>query len=370
MILDRLALIMPEWKERHIPDIGIALVEVMAYVGDHLSYYQDAVATEAYLDTARQRLSVRRHARLVDYQMHEGCNARTWLCVEVEQDLTSIKPCDIYFITRLDDALFAKSVLISREDLQQFPASRYEVFEPIANGDIRLYKDHNRIAFYTWGDQQCCIPQGATSATLVGEWIPPEASSGQDSECEPAKDMETQEINSDKSKALTNISLAKLHLKPGDVLLFEEVIDPETGFQQEEIIDPVTGRLKDANLGYRNDVNPKHRHAVRLTTVTADIDPLNGQHITHITWDEEDALPFPYASSVLGPPPKCKIIEYVSIVCGNVILVDHGRTVHEDLDDVHKGDVSECCKDEGILAESIHRTRRYNPGSSNKVSQS
>lgn len=59
LVLDRLALVMPDWRERHVPDLGIALVELLAYVGDHLSYYQDAVATEAYLDTARQRISVR-----------------------------------------------------------------------------------------------------------------------------------------------------------------------------------------------------------------------------------------------------------------------------------------------------------------------
>src|SRR5260370_15910344 len=70
LILDRLALIMPDWQERHIPDLGIAVVEMLAYVGDYFSYYQDAVATEAYLDTAWQRVSVRRHARLVDYLMH------------------------------------------------------------------------------------------------------------------------------------------------------------------------------------------------------------------------------------------------------------------------------------------------------------
>jgi hypothetical protein len=83
LILDRLALIVPDWQERHIPDIGITLVEILAYVGDYLSYYQDAVATEAYLETARQRISIRRHTRLVDYQMHEGSNTRTWLFVEM-----------------------------------------------------------------------------------------------------------------------------------------------------------------------------------------------------------------------------------------------------------------------------------------------
>ncbi len=340
LILDRMALIMPEWKERHIPDIGIALVEVLAYVGDHLSYYQDAVATEAYLDTARQRISVRRHARLVDYRMHEGCNARAWLCVEVDNDLPPIKPDDICFITRLDETRFAQSALITGQDLQQFPDSRYEVFEPIASEDIRLYKDHNRITFYTWADQQCCIPRGSTTATLVGEWIPPD-DSGPAPECKPEMDMEKPEIIAAKGKALTNVSSPKLHLKPGDVLVFEEVIGPETGHSE--------------------DANPKHRHAVRLTSITADIDPLNGQPVTHITWDEEDALPFPLCLSVLGPPQDCRIIENVSIACGNVVLVDHGRTVNEDLEDVPEGDVSECCKGEGILAESIRRAGRYNP---------
>ena len=70
---------MPDWRERNPADLGITLVELLAYAGDQLSYYQDAVATEAYLGTARRRTSVRRHARLVDYPMHDGANARAWL---------------------------------------------------------------------------------------------------------------------------------------------------------------------------------------------------------------------------------------------------------------------------------------------------
>ena len=79
LILDRMALLTPEWRERSAADLGIALVELLAYVGDYLSYQQDAVATEAYLGTARRRTSVRRHARLVDYHMHDGRNARVWV---------------------------------------------------------------------------------------------------------------------------------------------------------------------------------------------------------------------------------------------------------------------------------------------------
>ncbi len=54
LALDRISLIAPDWKERNPADIGVVLVELLAYVGDHLSYYQDAVSTEAYLGTARQ----------------------------------------------------------------------------------------------------------------------------------------------------------------------------------------------------------------------------------------------------------------------------------------------------------------------------
>ena len=79
LILDRMALLLPDWRERNPADPGITLVELLAYVGDQLSYQQDAVATEAYLGTARKRVSLRRHARLVDYFVHNGTNARVWV---------------------------------------------------------------------------------------------------------------------------------------------------------------------------------------------------------------------------------------------------------------------------------------------------
>ena len=67
LMLDRLAALMPDWRERSPADLGSRWSSCWPYVGDQLSYYQDAVATEAYLGTARRRVSVRRHARLVDY---------------------------------------------------------------------------------------------------------------------------------------------------------------------------------------------------------------------------------------------------------------------------------------------------------------
>ncbi|MDT8321054.1 MAG: putative baseplate assembly protein, partial [Xanthomonadales bacterium] len=169
LLLDRLALVMPDWKERHVPDMGVALVEILAYVGDHLSYYQDAVATEAYLETARLRTSVRRHARLVDYPMHEGCNARAWVCVETESNV-QLKPDSLFFTTRLDSGKGSFGPLLSRHDLETGNV-QFLQFEPVSHAQIRLYADHNEIAFYTWGQQECCLDKGATEATLYGELV-------------------------------------------------------------------------------------------------------------------------------------------------------------------------------------------------------
>ncbi len=83
LMLDRLSQLLPNWGGSSEADLGVALAELMAYVGDHLSYQQDAVATEAYIETARSRISLRRHAFLVDYHVHDGCNARAWVRLQV-----------------------------------------------------------------------------------------------------------------------------------------------------------------------------------------------------------------------------------------------------------------------------------------------
>jgi hypothetical protein len=38
LMLDRMALLSPQWTERNAADLGVALVEAVAFVGDYLSY--------------------------------------------------------------------------------------------------------------------------------------------------------------------------------------------------------------------------------------------------------------------------------------------------------------------------------------------
>lgn len=350
LILDRLALIMPDWKERHVPDIGIALVEVLAYVGDHLSYYQDAVATEAYLDTARQRISIRRHARLVDYRMHEGCNARAWLHIETSVDHT-LAVDETYFVTRHTNIPQDGRVL-TKDDLKQIAGSEYEVFEPLIKDNqenIQLWQAHNEIEIYTWGDSECCLPKGTTSATLKDVYIPivvpdntqePRGEAGAE-EAEKEKQSKKSEGNKSKTQSVADSQpQRKLRLKPGDFLLFEEVMDPKTGDSA--------------------DKNPAHRHVVRLTRVEYGLDALYNQPVVEIDWRREDALPFPLCIS--SEAADCALLDKVSVARGNIILVDHGRrSEDEPLGKVPVQKSEILCPDKCDPAESSIAAGKFSP---------
>jgi Baseplate J-like protein len=269
LMLDRMAVVMPDWTERNAADLGIVLVETMAYAADYLSYFQDATATEAYLGTARRRVSVRRHARLLDYRMHDGSSARAWVAFSVDPGsaadsstlnagtrlLTKLDPPSGRWTGTLDDALRAGAL----------------VFETLT--DVTVYPQHNEIHFYTWDDQQCCLPKGATRATLDGDFP---------------------------------------KLKVGDVLILEEVLGPDGS----------------------PTLQPTHRQAVRLTSVTRPLkgDPLNSKPITEIAWGDEDALAFPLC---ISSGTNLKPVSNVSVIRGNVALASHGQSLDkESLDPV------------------------------------
>ena len=45
------------------------LVDLFAYVGDVIAYYQDRIASESFLDTAVERRSVLNLLRLIGYEL-------------------------------------------------------------------------------------------------------------------------------------------------------------------------------------------------------------------------------------------------------------------------------------------------------------
>lgn len=272
LMLDRMSVLMPQWRERNAADLQVALVELLAYTGDHLSYFQDAVATEAYLGTARRRTSIRRHARLLDYPMHDGCNARAWVAFEVtlggDADGETLEPGRV-LLTRGTD----NNPMVVPSKLQEAIAERPLVFETCTAVQLRFA--HNEIHFYTWDDTNCCLPRGATRATLLNKPETP------------------------------------IQLQEGDFLLFEEIKSPTTG--------------ADA------DADPSRRHVVRLTQAQPSIDVLHNTAIIEIAWDQADALPFPLCiSAEVTERDDNRLIRDISVARGNIVLADHGRTITDE----------------------------------------
>jgi hypothetical protein len=447
LLLDRLATTLPDWRAENSPDLYLTIIETLAYHADQLSYAQDAVGTEAYLDTARLRTSIRRHTRLVDYRMHEGTNARAWVCLEVEGN-PSVRADQVQFLTRPVGAP-SDAVVLLGDELLRFTRAGHEVFEPlpehgweeIASRDVRdplalarrlldehvpevralraaspedlladlaaalradvepqrlvpilqrlltvamadhslatavpgadatigrygstnalrgallrrhnrcrlqevfpdelveptryrFHEAHNRISFYTWHRTECCLPQGATSVALQDGWL------------------------ADRRGRLLD------HLNVGDVLIFEELVNPRTGNSA--------------------DADPGHRHPVRLTSIQREVDPLGNIPVVRIGWDPVDALPFALTISTIGAPPQCRLLSDVSVARGNVMLVDHGETVlrpeqlilHDGArtfpvspfeppgDIVPPGEIEWCCAGEHRLIERTGRAGRYSP---------
>jgi Baseplate J-like protein len=163
LMLDRMAALVPNWTERNPSDLGVTLVEALAFAADRLTYRQDAIAAEAYLGTARRRVSVRRHARLVDYLMHDGCNARTWVQILVNADVPLL-PAGTVVLTRLQ----GQPARLPTSTDPTLIAGALAVFETMHDAR-RLRVAHNRLPFHTWGDGRCALSRGATQATLRGD---------------------------------------------------------------------------------------------------------------------------------------------------------------------------------------------------------
>ena len=132
-----------------------------------------------------------------------------------------------------------------------------------------LYADHDSMDFYTWDALQCCLPSGATSATLSGAYP---------------------------------------QLSPGDVLILAEVAGPQTGMAE--------------------DADPARRWPVMLIEVAVGNDPLHDQPVTSICWGAPDALPFPLTvnrATAEGDSQR------IAAAYGNIVLADHGQSLPPEL---------------------------------------
>lgn len=309
MLLDLAQARNPRWLETHPAEPATALVELLAAEGDRLAWMQDAVGTEAYLETCRLRVSGRRHARLVDYRMHDGRNAFGF--VQLDVDGAGVVPAGTRMLTRITDPLrgqpAAPGPLIPSTvtlDFEGDPAlAGAVVFEATARVGCRA--ELNRLWIHDFGGRACCLPKSATSAYLYAVAIDTD----------------------------TTGTAFRPPLAAGDWLLLHEALGPETGAAPDA--DPLRRAAVRIEM-VEDAADPAFRAAVTLPGgVPAPLpvegaagDPLPadaGLPLLRVTWREAEAPRF--ALTVTGRSVTGAAIPHVGQARGNVVPVDHGRTV-------------------------------------------
>ncbi len=267
---------------------------------------------------------MRRHARLVDYALNEGLSAEGWAQVTLDEGTYTLDLSRLMFTT----AISATTPAVARAEKVRL-ADEVLVFEAGA-GTIELRAAHNRIDFHDWDGSECCISAGATRATL------------RDPGKVPEPDGRRQEGgDAGLEGGIREGRWHQLRLQPGDVLILAEVVGPRTGDEA--------------------DADPAKRHAVRLVSADYARDPVSGKLTVEIAWCPEDALPFPLCLSTRTAPPECRPVSGVSVALGNIVPMDHGRSVEDQLEPVRTAAVEDSCDEPCRPSELRIVTRRYRP---------
>src|SRR5215831_18145836 len=256
---------MPDWQPTSEADLDQVVIDLLAADADELSDYQDRVMNEAYLASARKRVSLARYARLMDYHIHEGNQSSTWLALEVDAQSVSVP------------AGFGAWTGAKWQDAESV------IFASTADAscDSRL----NLLGLYTWGDTVSALEAGATSADL--ELRTPLNGANQ-ADADALRDL--------------------LRATPGRYLVVQQVLNPETGTV--------------------NGVDTSARQLVQLLDGDAGaesvFDPVAALWMVRVHWRDENALARRYCF-VSRCDGGVGVVHDVSLFYGNLAQVTQGR---------------------------------------------
>ena len=254
------------WEPTSEADLDMVVIDLLAADADELFDYQDRVMQEAYLGLARKRVSLARHARLMDYHIHQGNQASTWLAAKVGVDVT----------------LPAGTGVWTGELGQTWEEPGAVIFMTAADQDCLV--DLNELALYDWGGAALSLDAGATEAELA---LPPSLNATLLGDAQNLRD----------------------HLRRPDIrhLVIEEALNPETGRQngrdgtKRQLLELLEGDDA-ADVGF---------------------DPLAGRFFVRVCWLPADRLARRYCfiTRCEGQPT----ISGVGRFLGNLVFATQGR---------------------------------------------
>ncbi|WP_338761588.1 baseplate J/gp47 family protein [Massilia sp. METH4] len=268
----------PGWGSTSEADHDQVLIDLFAAAADELSDFQDRVMNEAYLGTARKRVSLARHARLMDYHLHEGNQASTWLALDIAAGQAPF--------TLAGQEVVAWTGGTAAHEGSVFFATRQR---RLAAGERRrLDPLLNRLRLHTWRDARPALAAGSTSADIV-----PLAGLAAQADADALRDL----------------------VRNG---LWREMLVAE-------VLNPWTGRIP----GHRRD----HRQLLRLMpgvdvargAAESVFDPVTSTWLVRVHWRPEDALRFDYSFTTFCPGPPPATVADVSLFYGNLVMAYEGR---------------------------------------------
>jgi hypothetical protein len=255
----------PGWQPTSEADFDQVLIDLFSAAADELSDYQDRVMNEAYLATARSRISLARHARLMDYHIHQGQQSTTWVALTIASATVPFTlPEELVAWTGGPEAEGDPVVFASRETELDL-AERTE-----------LHPGYNRFELHTWAGAEAALPAGATGADIV-----------------PTGGITAGELRD----AINERRLKRL--------LISEELNPLTG----------------ARAGFDRRARQPLALAPNATLLR---DPLLGIDIIRVNWRKHDALKRDYAFRTRCPNGP---VDNISTFFGNLLQLHQGLPV-------------------------------------------
>jgi Baseplate J-like protein len=271
------------WAPTSEADLDQVLIDLIAARGDELADAHDRVMAERGMGTARKRVSLARHARLVDYHLHQGQQAVTTLVIEALAGPPTELP-----------AATAPTWIVSTGTADSEGAVAFATFASRPQWRRLAFPDLNRLRLYSWSGAVVALPAGSTSADLVI------ADTGAATQARALRIRDLLlGVAVEQAGAAADVDASV------SALLLAEMLNPETGT-------PNGHRLQ-------------RRQLLKLLDGTARAqtlqDPVTGDWFCRVRWRAADALAHPYCFSVsCGGVAK----DDVSLFFGNLAEIAHG----------------------------------------------
>ena len=257
----------PGWEPTSEADLDMVLLDLLAADGDEISDFQDRVMQEAFLGRARKRVSLARHARLMDYHIHQGNQSGTWLAFQTAGNPTVPSRYGVWTGDQWSD-----------------PGS--EIF--ITWEDQACFQHLNEIQLYSWDQAVTALNEGATEADLA---LPSGLTPGSELDANLFRDL----------------------FRRPDIryLVVEEKLNPETG------------RINGRDIKKRQLLHLLEGDQAAETMFDPAGDGGAGVHFVRVRWQPQDALVsrFCFITRCAGEPPTTGI----SAFHGNIVWATHGR---------------------------------------------